>query len=342
MPGTKAPPKPAEPAEASEPAAVELDLDAPLLQRVAAAMLQTSAVTKNKRNSDQGYSYASVESMLEEVRGPLHERGVLLLPQITSSEEQTIRSKSGTEGSRVVLEVTFRFLDGKTADTYEITGWKGEGQDYGDKAYGKAYTNAIKTFVRAAWLLPAGDDPEGSDPGERAAKNGGPDWAKPAPKALKGAAVKVLEELVGDRRLAIGYAGTLAEAAGHMPVVVAQWIAALPKWQEMARQASGEAVEPPAEEGDRDVAAEAAQEASGEPEPSESAEDVPEGPSEEERKAALERPPAGTVEVELEEDAPDESKREFLRAAGCICTDPIGPKDELDDACPIQNHGIPF
>ena len=55
------------------------------------------------------------------------------------------------------------------------TARRARADDYGDKAYGKAYTNAVKTFVRTAWLLPTGDAHEAESP-ERVAAG-----ARPAP-----------------------------------------------------------------------------------------------------------------------------------------------------------------
>ena len=41
--------------------------------------------------------------------------------------------------------------------------WAGQGDDPADKGLGKAYTNAIKTFLREQFLIPQGDDPEADE-----------------------------------------------------------------------------------------------------------------------------------------------------------------------------------
>jgi hypothetical protein len=60
------------------------------------------------------------------------------------------------------------------------------------------------------------------------------------------------------------------------------------------------------------------------------------------------RPPAGTVKVDLPADATVEARMRLLRAAGCICNEPLAPdadrvgSGKRSDECPIDGHGIPF
>lgn len=167
----------------------------PLAARIAAAMLEAKQVTKSSRNTQQNYNFASAEQILAAVREPLFKRDIILVPSVLGYDEQSITSGKGAEGSRVIIDVEFTFSDGLEVIRNR---WRGEGQDYGDKAFGKAYTNAVKTFIRTAWLLPTDhDDPEGSDPGERATGQS-PPWQRPATDARRGELVKLLGQSGAD------------------------------------------------------------------------------------------------------------------------------------------------
>lgn len=193
----------------------------PLAAKIAAAMLEAEEVTKSSRNKEQGYNFASAESILAAVREPLLKRGVTMLPSRTAVRETEIQSKSGTRGTKVAIDLTFEFDDGAQTKVYE---WTGEGQDYGDKAYGKAYTNAVKTFIRIGWMLPTEhDDPEGSDPGERVAVATGPAFGPPASDELTSKLSGALGFLLGDDLEAAAALHTqlVERFDGYMPASVA-------------------------------------------------------------------------------------------------------------------------
>jgi hypothetical protein len=85
--------------EAAQAAALTVDAragDAELVTAIAAAMAHAGAVTKSSRNAEQNYSYASAESILEATRGPLLERGVLLIQRPRDWTVEEVRSRSGT------------------------------------------------------------------------------------------------------------------------------------------------------------------------------------------------------------------------------------------------------
>lgn len=200
------------------------DRDEPLVAKIAAAMSEAGTVIKNSVNAQQSYKYASAEAILGAVRKPLLERGVILLPGPTGFTEEAIVSGGGSKGSRVILDLEFTFTDGTSTIARP---WRGEGQDYGDKAYGKAYTNAIKTFVRSAWLLPTEhDDPEATPSGERKATAPAPvmpAWsvaAKDAPSARLEADLTKLVGLDGAREL---MAAIDLTTGGGIPIIVAKF-----------------------------------------------------------------------------------------------------------------------
>lgn len=282
-----------------------------LATRVAEAMAETEAVAKTGENKDQGYKFASAEAILSAARGPLLKRGIILIPSVLDVVEQEIQSRGGAKGSRVIIHIRFSFTDG--VETLEQD-WRGEGQDYGDKAYGKAYTNAVKTFIRTAWMLPTEhDDPEASDPGQRAAQQA-PAWQQQITKAKYDEAWEALASTIGEERTA-ALVAAITETWGYLP----NGYAALAKAFVGHLQAELQPY------GLDDVVA-AAQ--------SQLVED---------QVAEQDDAPApGTIEAP---DLPSDPAKAFgtLKAAGCTCPDPIGVRSEkpqLDPRCPISGHGI--
>lgn len=321
-----------------------------LVAAVAAAMAESAEVTKKGENKEQGYKFASAESILAAVRKPLLERGVILTAEIASLAEQEVTSRNGGKGSLITIEVEFTFRG--LGEQLTIKGWRGQGQDYGDKALGKAYTNAIKTFIRTQWLLPTEhDDPEASSPGERIAPQL-PAWAAEAEPERKREWLTILEPIIGaDRATALG--GQLASKWGHMPdgaVAIAKAIIA-----EVSAELGDDFMLVASVAADKraDLAAQAA------------AGEIADGPSPAEQPDAeptlddvLQAEAAAQAQADAEAATPapasipapnlpkDPAKRfGTLKAAGCTCPDPIGVRSErpeLDEACPIIGHGIPL
>ncbi len=190
------------------PAGSDLDL----ITAVAAAMADAGQVTKSSVNRDQGYQFASAEAILAAVRLALLKRGVILTMHPQGFETSSI--KADGRGNRIVATIDFAFRKGDEVLT--IAGWRGVGEDYGDKAIGKAYTSALKTFIRSQWLLPTEhDDPENSDNREPEAAEL-PVWARPATSEQKKAMVAALAPVFGgDVVKAVGV--NIAAAIGYMP-----------------------------------------------------------------------------------------------------------------------------
>lgn len=168
-----------------------------LIAKVVKAIAAAGEVVKDKENTEHHYKFASVESMLKAVRDPLYAEGVLLQVQPREFVDDEVTARSGSKGSRVIVEVDFTFTDGY--ESFTIERWRGEAIDYSDKAYGKAYTNAIKTFIRAQWLLPADDDTDGDRQSPERGATGGavPSWASPLDQGKARELFNQLEVLVG-------------------------------------------------------------------------------------------------------------------------------------------------
>jgi len=152
-------------------------------------------VTKDGRNTFHGYDYTTAETILRAIRNPLAENGLALMPSLDSIEERTIKTAKGGESTITTVWVTFKLVDSETGQEAEMR-WAGQGDDPADKGLGKAYTNAIKTFLREQFLLPQGDDPEADKrTDERAAERVGGSNGTSAPRRSSNGA-KVSEKQI--------------------------------------------------------------------------------------------------------------------------------------------------
>jgi hypothetical protein len=376
----------------------------PLVNAIAHAMAEAGEVTKSSVNADQGYKFASAEAILAAVRRPLLTRGVMLTTHPKQYTTSTI--KSDGRGTRIIIDVDFVFRDGTGAEL-RIEDWRGVGEDYGDKAIGKAYTSAVKTFVRTNWLLPTEhDDPERTDNAAPAADVAIPAWALEASDARKAQFLEALEVLVG-RDVARGLGKSIKAGVGVVPEILVKFARGLtaayldaPDSELLARRVKAhEAKASSATRAAQDAAAEAPDMPTPDPGPDEPGPDTPDRPPsdqelDEETIDALERSDDETLQfaaanhlnervrelasevlagrelervVDTDEPPPadpDEPERPaagsvqvgdlpgnpalaygVLKAAGCICDDPLKTKSEhgkLNDTCPVAGHGIPF
>lgn len=130
-----------------------------LYAKLAEVTAELGYVAKDGKNDFQNYRYTSAEALLAAIRGPLSSRGVVLMPSLTALSEREYVTSKGKASIITTAHVKFTFVDGESGQTHECE-WAGEGDDPADKGLGKAYTNAIKTFARAQFLIPQGDDPE--------------------------------------------------------------------------------------------------------------------------------------------------------------------------------------
>lgn len=328
-----------EPEEQPEPEPEPVRIDAtlravPFKQRWAAAQAEVGRIAKRGRNTQQNYDFASVEDILDAIRGPLLTRGIVLTQTMDHNlvKVEEITASSGAKGQRMTVWVDFTLRDAWSDETIEAH-WPGVGEDYGDKAIGKALTSAMKTWLRGTWLLPTGDDPEASAPQA-------PWWQLDANGSTRTKAIADLTDLLGRDnakvlvdQLAVRFDGSLPVAAlvGAKEVTIA-WAAIM----ENERQAV--------------AARKAAQEAPVEPKkpeppfPTDEEAGVAPGPVYASQEAPLPAPGSIMPPVSPEEAlAGPATAGELFRAAGCICSDPLAedPVAHRID-CPIAGHGIPY
>jgi hypothetical protein len=144
-----------------------------LYLKLAEIVAEVGYVAKDGKNDFQNYRYTSAEALLAAIRGPLSARRIVLMPSLTALSEREYTTSKGKASVITTAHVRFTLVDGESGEKHECE-WAGQGDDPADKGLGKAYTNAIKTFLREQFLIPQGDDPEADPSTDRRAQDRAP------------------------------------------------------------------------------------------------------------------------------------------------------------------------
>lgn len=136
-----------------------------IYKKLLTVMKCIGTLEKRGQNKSQGYDYLMAEDVLEEVRQKFGEVGLVLLPTCKTQEIISGQTQKGTANYLTRVEMDYTICDVDTGEKLTFS-WQGLGQDTGDKGLYKAYTGAIKYFLRNLLLIPTTDDPEndGSEP----------------------------------------------------------------------------------------------------------------------------------------------------------------------------------
>lgn len=139
------------------------DPESKLYAKICEVIEEVEEVAKTGHNDHFHYDYATAEEVLRVIRAPLATRRVIVLPSLQAIEERTYtsvnRQGEARESTITTAHIRYTFIDCDTGEREECE-WAGQGDDPSDKGWGKSATNAAKTFLRTAFLLPQGDDSE--------------------------------------------------------------------------------------------------------------------------------------------------------------------------------------
>jgi len=134
-------------------------------------MRDAGAITKNRKNTTQNYSFRGIDDVYNELHDIMAKHGVFTTGKCIDhkrEERRTIKEWQGKAKeslllySIVTMEYTFWAEDGSSVVTTVI----GEGMDSGDKATNKAMAVAHKYALLQAFAIPTEDakDPENDSP----------------------------------------------------------------------------------------------------------------------------------------------------------------------------------
>jgi hypothetical protein len=131
--------------------------------KMAAAMKDIDAVSKNGKNDIQKYSYVKSADVAHEARKALATHGIAFSYNVLEERHWDSVTKSGSNQFFCSLKVSCEFTDSESGESVNSTaiGW---GSDTGDKAPYKAMTGALKYLLRMTFLIPdEAGDPENPD-----------------------------------------------------------------------------------------------------------------------------------------------------------------------------------
>lgn len=132
-------------------------MDQPKIYKaIAEVMRQTSAISKSRKNQQQGFQFRGVDDVMNELHGTLAECGVFVVPEVL--EENRTEGKTKTGGvmfyTRLKTSFTFYAEDGSSVRSVVI----GEAMDTGDKASNKALSIGFKYACLQVFCIPTEED----------------------------------------------------------------------------------------------------------------------------------------------------------------------------------------
>lgn len=131
-------------------------------QALIAVMQDVRSVAKKDRNTQQGFDFRGIDSVIDEVGPALRKHGVLLLPNVEEITTETYQTKGGTAMRNVTAKVSWTVV-GPEGDILQAPlRTVGEAADSGDKAISKAQSVAHRIIMIQALCIPTGQpDPDG-------------------------------------------------------------------------------------------------------------------------------------------------------------------------------------
>lgn len=141
-------------------------------QRVISIINDLPAIGKDSENTQQGYKFRGIETVLEHLKPLFAEHGVFVTPHVLERSTSERITRGGTTMFEVSLHVQFTFF-GHDGDSFTASAW-GEGTDMGDKSTNKAMTAAFKNCLLQTFCVAGGQDdmdqttPEESTPARSA------------------------------------------------------------------------------------------------------------------------------------------------------------------------------
>lgn len=130
-------------------------------------MADVGAVAKNDRNTQQGFSFRGIDSVVNAVGPVLRRHGVVMMPIAEAPTVDHYTTSKGTQMAHVLLPVTFHFW-GPAGDSMECR-VVGEASDAGDKVLSKAHAVAWRIALLECFAIPTDDPDPDTQSHERAA-----------------------------------------------------------------------------------------------------------------------------------------------------------------------------
>lgn len=135
-----------------------------IYESIAAIMAEGYAVSKDKKNQQQGFKYRGIDDVMNTFYPLLAQHKVFVVPEVL---EQTREERQTTKGGNLIysilrLKYTFYAEDGSYVAAVVV----GEGMDSGDKASNKAMAVGMKYAMFQVFCIPTEEmtDPDATTP----------------------------------------------------------------------------------------------------------------------------------------------------------------------------------
>lgn len=149
-----------------------------IYKKMSDVMKEVKAVTKDQRNTAQGFKFRGIDQFVNALYPALTKHGVFMAPRATSYTSElkdVIRASSGKPGVdkhvAIMMEYDFFAEDGSKVTVGPVPA---EGLDSGDKATNKALSAALKYALIQTFSIPTEDmaeaDLESPEMGTKAAE----------------------------------------------------------------------------------------------------------------------------------------------------------------------------
>lgn len=134
-----------------------------IYEAIFAVMGEVGYVQKDgKITKGANYKFASEGAFIQALRPVMMEHGIIVFPASTNVpnfQYSNYETKSGTGMNMVLIRQGYRFVHAPSSTEIFVQTF-GMGADSGDKASGKAMTNAFKYALRQTFMIETGDDPD--------------------------------------------------------------------------------------------------------------------------------------------------------------------------------------
>lgn len=126
-----------------------------IYKKIPAVALEISAISKDKKNTTQGFNYRGIDDFYNMLSPLFAKHGVFSVPTVLSETRETRVSKSGSHMNYAILDIEYTFYadDGSSFKARV----RGEGMDSGDKASNKALAAAHKYVLMQVFAVPTED-----------------------------------------------------------------------------------------------------------------------------------------------------------------------------------------
>jgi hypothetical protein len=135
-----------------------------IYEAIASIMKQGCAISKDKRNNQQGFNYRGIDDVMNVFNPLMAEHGIFVVPEVLEANREERQTSKGGNLIYSVLRVKYTFYasDGSSISAVVI----GEGMDSGDKASNKAMAVAMKYAMFQVFCIPTEEmqDPDAETP----------------------------------------------------------------------------------------------------------------------------------------------------------------------------------